>query len=217
MLTTHSDFDGGAAMAEQDIAAAAQARADIAKAIFSVGMGIIVPGFGGIVAGAATRFWAIIARETASIIGSAIRDAAKSAGNSAIDTAFAQPTRSFFSAITSGFEAAQREKSHWIVQNTVARQDRCALPDDVLFDLGSYWEQIASREPSDWAGWFREQRTRYEQQVLAIRPETRRAETIPPPEQIVAYQTGIVWAQHPSGGEYLVQVGVRSTSVSIPN
>jgi len=206
MQTAHSDFDGGAAMAEQDIAAAARARADIAKAIFSIGMTIIVPGFGGVVAGAATRFGATIASATANIIGSAIGDAAKTAGNSAIDTAFGRQTRSFFTAITSGFEAAQRRKLQWIVQNTVTRQDRCALPDDVLFDLGSYWEQIASHEATDWAGWFQEQWTRYERQVLAIQPPTRTPVVHPPPEHIREVQTGLIWAERPDGTEYLVQI-----------
>ena len=206
MGNAHSDFDGGAAMAEQDIAAAARARADVAKAIFSVGMAIIVPGFGGIVAGAATRFGATIASETANIIGSAIGDAAKSAGNSTIDSAFGQQTRSFFYTITSGFEAAQDREFEWIVQNTVTSQDRCALPDDVLFDLRSYWEQIASREPADWAGWFREQWTRYERQVLAIRPPTRTPVVHPPPEHIREVQTGLVWAERPDDTEYLVQI-----------
>jgi hypothetical protein len=169
MQTAHTDFDVGAVQAERDITAAARANAETAKVIFGIGMALIVPGFGGAIGRVGATFGVSVAENTANVIGGAIGEAAKSAGNSAIDQQFSSNPRRFFSAITSGFEAAQRSKKTWLRSNV---NDTSALPDHVLQDLKQYWIQLASNnESADWATWFREQWDRFQAQVEAIGPQ----------------------------------------------
>ncbi len=168
MNTAHTDFDVGAVQVERDITAAARAEAGAAKVIFGIGMSLIVPGFGGVVSRIAAPFGVTIAENTARLIGGAIGVAAKSAGNSAIDQTYSRNPRRFFSAITSGFEAAQRSKRNWLRENV---NNHSALPDNVLQDLEQYWTQLASNnESADWATWFRVQWVRFQAQVGAIGP-----------------------------------------------
>ena len=208
MSNVHTDFDLGAVVANQQITAAATANANIAKAFFSVGMALIVPGAGGLVVGAATRLGVTIGATTASTLASAIVDGAKSAGNSAIDNSYTQRPIGFFSRITAGFEAAQRAKREWIVANV---QNRTVLPDSVLTDLAQYWRNLAAgAESADWATWFRDQWSRYNRQVLAIGPATRTPVVHPPPEHIREHQIGLVWAEHSNGNKYLVQISATT-------
>jgi hypothetical protein len=202
MHTVHSDFDNGAQNAEDAIQAAAAERASVAKAIFSVGMALIVPGFGGLLSRAAARFSVTIASETANIIGSAIGDAAKSAGNEAIDEAFSDSPGQFFTAITRGFEEAQDEEREWINDH---RRDRSELPDTVLRDLEEYWDELAGDyEPDGWEDWFQTQWNRYERQIKPI--GTRGREVTPPSTittgRIAPTNTAVAWVH--IGNEHIL-------------
>lgn len=166
MTTAQTDFKIGAVQAERDITAAALAEADIAKVIFGIGMALIVPGFGGVVSRVGASLGVTIAEATANVIGGAIGEIAKSAGNLAVDESYASNPRQIFTAVTSGFEAAIRKKRDWLRENI---ESRANLPDDVLLDLKKYWLQLAAKnEPANWATWFRSLWNRLQAQVGAI-------------------------------------------------
>ncbi|MDR8390605.1 DUF4157 domain-containing protein [Aliifodinibius sp. S!AR15-10] len=166
MGTTHTEYNVGATLAEQAIAAANAADANVAKTIFSMTMALIVPGFGGVVAGGFARFGINLAGSTATNIGNAIGEAAKSLGNEAIDSAYAgtQPTN-FFVIITEAMERAARREIRYLREN---KTNRDTISDQELRDLQQYWESLANNNRNTWSTWFQEQWTRYEQQILAI-------------------------------------------------
>ncbi|MDR9366096.1 MAG: DUF4157 domain-containing protein [Balneolaceae bacterium] len=88
MGTTHTDYNNGAQDADRAISAAAQANADLAKALFSISMAIIVPGFGGVISSFATRVGITLTTSVADRIGGVIGEAAKIAGENEINEAF---------------------------------------------------------------------------------------------------------------------------------
>ncbi len=170
MAFVHSDFDDGAILAENDIRAQARANADAIKALFGIAMALIVPGVGGLVAGSiASRIGMRLSTETATIVGGAIGEMAKNAGNSAVDQAFARNPRSFFTTITSGLEASLNTIQDWLQDNI---ENHIVLPDTTLMELADYWRALAANnEAAEWATWFVSLWTRFENQVEAIGPQ----------------------------------------------
>lgn len=170
MALTHSNCNDGAQDAENAIAAASAAEANVAKTIFSMSMALIVPGFGGAVAGGFSRFGISIASSTATNLGNAIGEGAKGAGNEAIDNAYRDNRpASFFGKITSAMQDAMTHTFNYISNNST---NRSAISDQELRDTYVYWETLASNGRSVWSEWFQEQWERYEDQVLAIGPQS---------------------------------------------
>lgn len=199
----YTDMTNGAQDAETAIRAAAAANANIAKAIFSVGMALIVPGFGGLIAAGAGAFAIRVAQTTASTIGSAVGDAAKSAGNSAIDSAFSSNPGHFFISIENGFERAAHREFSWVNDNAT---NSTRLTDAVLTDLDNYWTALSDNyDRGHWNSWFQAQWRRYQTQIAPI--GTRGHEQRSSIETPRRTRTAVAWVA--IGSEYILALATE--------
>ena len=170
MGTTHSDYNDGAQDADQAISAAAQANADLAKALFSISMAIIVPGFGGVVSSFATRLGITLTSSVADRIGGVIGEATKIAGENAINNAFQSTEQNqLFIAITNGLEESARVKREYLLG---VQHDSSALPDRDLVELYDYWLALGRLDLDDWNQWFQAKYNEYQQQIRPIGEQT---------------------------------------------
>ena len=170
MLIAHTDYNNGAQDAERAIESAQQAQADIAKAIFSVSMAIIVPGFGGVISSGATRFGLTVSSSVADHIGGVIGEAAKIAGERKIDELFqSDGVNQLFVSITNGLEEASRTKREFLIEKT---NDRNAISDGDLVELRHYWRELARKDRNDWNVWFQEKYRDFQQQIRPIGQRT---------------------------------------------
>jgi hypothetical protein len=170
MGTTHTDYNDGAQDADQAISAAAQANADLAKALFSISMAIIVPGFGGVISSFATRIGITLTTSVADRIGGVIGEAAKIAGENEINEAFQSTEQNkLFIAIANGLEESARIKRQHLLQ---VKYDNAALPDTDLVQLHDYWLALGRLDRDDWNQWFQEKYSEYQQQVQPIGEQT---------------------------------------------
>jgi hypothetical protein len=170
MGTTHTDYNNGAQDADRAISAAAQANADLAKALFSISMAIIVPGFGGVISSFATRVGITLTTSVADRIGGVIGEAAKIAGENEINEAFQSTEQNqLFIAIANGLEESARIKRQHLLE---VKNDSGALPDTDLVQLHDYWLALGRLDRDVWNHWFQEKYNEYQQQVKPIGEQT---------------------------------------------
>lgn len=170
MGITHSDYNDGAQDADQAISAEAQANADLAKAIFSISMAVIIPGFGGIISGFTSRFGIAISSSAADHIGGVIGEAAKVAGESQINQAFQGTEQNqLFVTIANGLEESARIKREYLLEK---KYDSSAIPDSDLEDLYQYWLSLGRLDRNIWNNWFQDKYRDYLQQVRPIGEQT---------------------------------------------
>ena len=165
MALVHSDFDNGAQTAEEDVRNEQAADANIAKAFFGIAMAVMIPGFGPIAGSVLGRFGVTVTTEVANVIGGAVGEAAKSAGNEQIDKSYARNPRAFFTSITRAFEAGLKKEHDWISSKKL---DRAALPDAVMTRLASYYDKLSDAEGADWARMFKSLWDRFNEQVVPV-------------------------------------------------
>lgn len=165
MGTTHTDYNDGAQDADQAITAASQANADMAKAIFSISMAIIIPGFGGVVSSIATRFGVTLTESVADHIGGVIGEAAKIAGEGEIANRFQSSEQNeLFIAIANGLEEAARKKREYLLNEKYNRE---ALTDNDLVVLYNYWRTLGQLDRGVWSSWFQD---KYQEFLLQVSP-----------------------------------------------